>query len=327
MENKNGRPTMELFSKTDKIVFGLLGIVIIVAAIVKISQPSDPNRADEAQLRTMNKAQKKQAGKKVKAETNIATAGKTNENKNGSSVSIIKKWDLPAELKEVSGISYMDDERFVCVQDELGTVFVFNKSTNAIERKTQFAKSGDFEGIALTDDFVYVVQADGKLFEIDITKGAQVTPKIYKTSLTVKHNVEGFCYDKDNNRLLLAAKDEAPDMPGFKGIYAFDLKSKRFVEEPVFKIDLNHELIKSAGKKAVSPSGMAIHPSTKDIYITDGPQSKLLVMDNSGNIKKLLDLGKDFSQPEGITFSPSAEIFISNEGTKQAGNIIMVDGI
>ena len=116
-------------------------------------------------------------------------------------------------------------------------------------------------------------------------------------------------------------------MLGYKGIYAFDLKNKRFVEEPVFKIDLNHELFKSAAKKPVMPSAIAIHPSTRDIYITDGPQSKLLVMDNSGNIKKLLDLGKDFSQPEGITFSPGSEIFISNEGTKQPGNIIMVDDI
>jgi uncharacterized protein YjiK len=221
----------------------------------------------------------------------------------------------------------MDDQRLVCVQDELGTVFVFNKESNAVERKIKFANAGDFEGIALTDNFVYVVQADGKLFEVDITNGDQVTPKTYTTSLTAKHNIEGLCYDKDNNRLLLAAKDEVPDLPGYKGIYAFDLKNKRLLEEPVFKIDLNHELIRSAAKKPVMPSAISIHPSTGDIYITDGPQSKLLVMDNSGNIKKLLDLGKDFSQPEGITFSPGAEIFISNEGTKQPGNIIMVDDI
>jgi uncharacterized protein YjiK len=51
----------------------------------------------------------------------------------------------------------------------------------------------------------------------------------------------------------------------------------------------------------------------------------LLAMDNSGNIKKLYHLGKNFAQPEGITFSPQGEIFISNEGAKQPGNIMKIE--
>lgn len=51
----------------------------------------------------------------------------------------------------------------------------------------------------------------------------------------------------------------------------------------------------------------------------------LLIMDYSGTIKKLYQLGKDFAQPKGITFSPQGEIFISNEGTKQSGNILKVE--
>ena len=49
------------------------------------------------------------------------------------------------------------------------------------------------------------------------------------------------------------------------------------------------------------------------------------MMDNSGNIKKLIELGKEFSQPEGITFSPQGEIFISNEGGQEPGNILKVE--
>ena len=51
----------------------------------------------------------------------------------------------------------------------------------------------------------------------------------------------------------------------------------------------------------------------------------LLIMDYSGTIKKFYQLGKDFAQPKGITFSPQGEIFISNEGTKQSGNILKVE--
>lgn len=73
------------------------------------------------------------------------------------------------------------------------------------------------------------------------------------------------------------------------------------------------------------PSAIGIHPATRGIYITDGPGARLLVMDASGNIESLHQLGKDFAQPEGLTFSPRGELFISNEGTKQPGNILKVE--
>jgi uncharacterized protein YjiK len=194
-----------------------------------------------------------------------------------------------------------------------------------VEKKIQFAAKGDYEGIALKEETAYVLRADGRLYEVDLKSAAQNAVKEYKTSLTAKHDVEGLCYDKDNDRLLLATKGENPNLPGYKGIYAFDLAKKTFIDEPIYKIDLNNEMIKGTKKNSVSPSEIAIHPSTKEIFITDGPQAKLLILDNKGTIKSYIELGKEFSQPEGITFNPQGEMFISNEGTKQPGNILKVE--
>lgn len=36
-------------------------------------------------------------------------------------------------------------------------------------------------------------------------------------------------------------------------------------------------------------------------------------------------LGNEFEQPEGITFQPNGELFIANEGSKKAGNILNVE--
>jgi uncharacterized protein YjiK len=222
----------------------------------------------------------------------------------------------------------MDDQRFACVQDEEGKVFIFNRATGKIEKTIPFGGAGDYEGIALNGNMAYVLRADGVIYEVDID-GKQETSKNYKTALTVEHNVEGITYDKTNNRLLLAIKDEEPGNPGYKGIYAFDLSKKEFVKDPVFKIDLQNKILNSAeGKKknkAIAPSEIGLHPQSGDIYITDGPKSRLLIMDKSGGIKRLLQLGKDFAQPEGITFSPGGEVFISNEGGKGSGNIVQVE--
>ena len=75
----------------------------------------------------------------------------------------------------------------------------------------------------------------------------------------------------------------------------------------------------------MNPSGIAIHTLNGDMYITDGRNSKLLITDAAGKIKKLYQLSNsDFAQPEGITFNAAGDLFICNEGTKQPGNILQV---
>lgn len=241
-------------------------------------------------------------------------------------VDIAQRWDLPPELTEISGLAWMDDNRFACVQDEEGTIYIYNRTEKKIEKKISFAAPGDYEGLTLNGNTAYVVRADGVLYEVNMDAGKTST-KEYNTPLTVDHNVEGLVYDKKHNRLLLAIKGDEPHTRDYKGIYAFDLTSKKLDREPVIRINLKHELLQAAsGKKdkPFMPSALGIHPLSGDYYVSDGPKSKLLIMDASGNIKRLLELGKDFKQPEGISFSPQGELFISNEGGKGSGNILQV---
>jgi uncharacterized protein YjiK len=239
---------------------------------------------------------------------------------------ITGKWELPSELKEVSGIAFIDENRFACIQDELGTIFIYNILSDEIEKKIQFAKPGDYEDITLIGSTAYVVRSDGKLFEVDLSD--KKTPvKEYKTPLTVKNDIEGLCFDRNNNRLLLTTKEEVSGNKNYKGIYSFDLTKKTLLPEPVYKIDLTHKVFTSGAKrnKIIKPSAIAIHPATGEIFITDGPNSRLLIMNSSGKIVKLLVLGSDFEQPEGITFSPDGELFISNEGNKKPANILKLE--
>ena len=100
--------------------------------------------------------------------------------------------------------------------------------------------------------------------------------------------------------------------------------------EPVYKIDVRQEL-KSGNKKRsveIMPSGIAIHPQTKEMYITDARNSLLLILDASGNFKSINDLdGKEFHQAEGIAFDINGGLFISNEASKGGGNILKVEAI
>jgi len=247
-------------------------------------------------------------------------------NENASAEITIKaQWDLPAILREVSGIVYLGNDRFACVQDELGTIFIFNKVSRQIEKEITFTGPGDFEGIAIKGNTAYVIRADGMLFEVDMdTKKT----KEHKIASTTVQNIEGLCYDSKNNRLLLAGKDEDPALPGYKGIYAFSISKNIFLTEPIFKIALENEKLtnrKTKKNRSLTPSAIGIHPLTNDLFIIDGPKARLLILDNAGNIKSPYELGQRFAKPEGITFTSQGDIYISNEGKKNAANIIQVE--
>ena len=244
-------------------------------------------------------------------------------------ITITKKWDMPKELLEISGLSYIDDSRFACVQDEVGTVFIYNIATSSVEKEIPFGGVGDYEGLAVVGEDVWVLRADGKLFEVSNINAAKPAVKEYTTHLTIKQDSEGLCYDKKNNRLLIAIKGSELESEDYKGIYGFDLAAKKMDQQPVFKIDLLNEIFESnAGKKkkgTINPSGIAIHPASGDMYITDGRNAKLLITDAKGTIKKLYQLNtKEFAQPEGISFNSAGDLFIANEGTNQSGNILQV---
>lgn len=269
-----------------------------------------------------------QPGAKISA-PEVEEKKKKKDESGNPGVTVINQWDLPAVLKEVSGIAAIDNDRFACIQDERGSIFIFNLRTKNIEQEISFSGVGDYEGIAVVGETVYVATADGKIFEVTNYNSGKPDVKKYNTHLTVKNNVEGLTYDNKNNRLLVAIKDQETNSADYKGIYSFDLSKKTMAKEPVYKIDLSDPLLANGKKKKssnnIQPSEILVHPGTNEILVLDGPGGRLVVLNPTGKITKLHQLGKAFSQPEGMTFTPGGKFYISNEGKKEPGNILEVE--
>lgn len=259
------------------------------------------------------------------------TKEKHKENKKelaDSGVDILKKHEVPSVLREISALVYLDNHRFACVQDELGTIYIYNTLAGTIEKEIPFAEAGDFEGLAIVNQTAYALRSDGQIFEVKNYNSGKPSVRSFETHLTAEQNTEGLCYDAKNNRLLVAIKGNEQQTDAYKGIYSFSLATYKMDTSPVFKIDLSNPVFadfktKKAGKE-MQPSAIAIHPKTGDLYITEGAKPKLLVLDKEGNFKALKSLGKDFYKPEGICFSPEGNAYISNEGKKDPGNILEV---
>ncbi|MGO3707305.1 MAG: SdiA-regulated domain-containing protein [Mesonia hippocampi] len=245
---------------------------------------------------------------------------------NPGEVKILKTYNLPRVLEEISGISYLENHKIACVQDEKGIIFIYNLNNSKITREITFAKNGDYEGITLVGKTAYVVKSNGQLYEIENIADSVAKVKRYKTALTSKYDVEGLCYDKANHRLLLACKESGNKNNQYKPVFAFDLVTKKLQETPVFKIAYTADYFKNLkhfGKaKVFKPSAIGIHPVTREVYILDGVRPKLLILSKAWEFKALYHLDTDdFPQPEGITFSPEGTLFISNEGEWNPANI------
>jgi WD40 repeat protein len=246
---------------------------------------------------------------------------------------IIRKWDMPVELNEISGISWISENKIACVQDEDGIIYIYNLSTSLVEHQTNFSKAGDYEGLVVVDSTAYVLESNGEIFEVENFMSSNFTVKSFKTFFTGKNNMESLGLDLKNKRLLLTSKNKDPQGNDFKGIYAFDLVTKTVSKNPVSKISLTDPIFKvrdvddDADKTpSFSPSDIDINPANGDIYVLQSKAPQVLIMDSLSKPKIIHNFHSDaFPQPEGITFSPEGTLYISNEGKNGTANILEVE--
>ena len=242
---------------------------------------------------------------------------------------IVKKWELPEVLNEISGIAWVGNNSIACVQDEDGIIFVYNLNTSEIENRISFGDGGDYEGITVIEDDAYVLRSDGIIYEVLNFRGSkpQVNKHVTSTNRLPGINLEGLAADPKNNRLLLAVKERKEQLK-YKEIFSFNLTNKTSEENPVFKIDLSNpifEEVEGKLKKKFTPGEMGILPKTGEHYILDGSKPKLLITEKDGTPKELFMLStKDFGNPEGLTFSSDGTLYISNEAEDAPANILQV---
>ena len=228
-----------------------------------------------------------------------------------------EKYDLPGKLKEISGLSYYKTNQLVCVNDEQGNIFIYDIKEKKIVDKIPFGKDGDYEGVEVVGDEVFVLKSNGKLkgFKIGIAFEREIDcsePEVLE--------YEGLGYDSKLKYLLLVAKERKKDVDDKKMIYAYDFDRKILFKH----IAIPQEQVKDeANGTDFKPSGIAVHPKTGQTFIIASSGKKLLILSEKGQKEALISLNPTtYRQPEGICFSPDGDLFISSEGKDGDGYIL-----
>ena len=251
-----------------------------------------------------------------------------------------KSFKLPKILEEISGLGFCEDDQSLCaIQDENGLLFNINATTGEVTTEKKFYKDGDYEGIEMVGDKTYIVKSTGTIYEVSDLDKEEPTIKKYKSFLNKEHNVEGLGYDPETNHLILACKGYAVDSEETKkarAFYYFNLETKKMRSEPFFYFhkdqvmkfiesnvaEENRHLFKvmdpAADEFKLGPSGIAIHPITKNYYVVSSKGKVLIVCNQKGALVHFEKLDKKVHfQPEGIAFDSNGTLYISTEADKQ----------
>lgn len=252
--------------------------------------------------------------------------------------------ELPGRLDEISGLTMnAAGTHLLAVQDEDGKIFWIDLAEKKVSQEIEFWKDGDYEGIEIVGETIYVVKSTGTIYEVTIKDGEALTEK-YNDFLNDSNDVEGLGYDPVTRQLLLACKANAgteEELDLTKAIYAFDLEQKQLLEDPRYCIRLQQvndylntdPLIRKLEKLeeffapgesefGFSPSALARHPQTGHLYILSSVGKLLMIINQEGQILHIEKLKKSVHpQPEGICFDTTGNLYISNEGKNGKGTI------
>jgi hypothetical protein len=218
---------------------------------------------------------------------------------------------LPDKLKEVSGIFYLPDGQLAAINDEEGQIFFIDFEADAeVQKSISFGSKADYEEILKIDSIYWVMESNGDLYEVAETGLLNK----YKSTGIKKIEFESMYHDLEKNRLVLISKDHKKidkELLAFE----FDLATRQFNTEPVYKIPTRqlHFHLKNSSILC-KPSAAAIHPVLNKLFIIASVGKVLFQCTLEGKVEKAYRINPvKFQQPEGITFAPNGDMYISNE--------------
>jgi uncharacterized protein YjiK len=236
---------------------------------------------------------------------------------------------LSNSLKEISGLALLNDKEILSHNDEEGTVYTLKIGNIEMTSKLKLGDGKvqkDFEGIAVVERSAYLVTSNGVIYKFDHSmKDEFVDFKMFKTFLKAENDVEGLCFDKATNSLLLACKNEpGKGNANTRAIYSFNLKKMSLERTPRFVISLK-KLMQEYGFKDFTPSGIEKNPVNGNFLVLSSNPPSIIELNPLGKILAAIRLKPKVNpQPEGITFLNDGTMLIADEGQKKSGTITVV---
>jgi uncharacterized protein YjiK len=130
-----------------------------------------------------------------------------------------------------------------------------------------------------------------------------------------KNEFETMYMDAASNSLILLCKECAKEKDEIRTAYRFDLTTNTFSPEPAYTMNIaDIKKILNDDAAEFKPSAAGINPVNGKLYIVASVGKLLVVADKKGKVEQAIRLDPVlYNQPEGMTFAPNGDLYISNE--------------
>lgn len=228
--------------------------------------------------------------------------------------------ELGKVLTEISGLNYnTDSNSLLAISDNERNIFEINLRTEKLrDFAVNFYKKADYEDLVKVNDTVYVMISDGTLVAVPADGTANdSTIRVYPFWSKDKNDFESLYHDPEADGLIMMCKTcEHEKEQKVRTAYRFSLSGAKFDSTEFYTISIDSVEARMKNEDAdFKPSAAAIHPIEKRLYILASAGQLMVITDLKGNVQEAYPLHPDkHPQPEGIAFSPSGTMYISNEG-------------
>lgn len=199
-----------------------------------------------------------------------------------------KKIVLPSYLNEISGLAVLNDSTVLCMNDERGNVYALNINTEKLSLYFEANEKEDFEGIAIVNDTIVLLESDGDLY-------IQSKNSYKKIKYPFKKGSEFESLFNHNNKQLLFAvkKSKKKDERAFIKVFQYELVKSKFLKDTFLKWELPKDL------KGFSPSALCFYEN--DFFILSGQSQQILKLNKTTFEFEVTDLPIELlPQAEGI---------------------------
>jgi uncharacterized protein YjiK len=231
----------------------------------------------------------------------------------------VARWLLPDRLKEVSGLALTADGRLLTHGNNQARVFEIDYRHGVLIKQFSVglddkAVKGDFEGITVASNTIYLLESDGKLYEFhEGADGTSVPYTVHDTGLKSECEFEGVAFAKAINSLLLSCKNVFDkSRKDSLVIYRWKLAPDSGPRLSRLTVPLER-VIGTNGWKSLHPSDITVEPFHGNYVLIASAEQALIEITPQGEPVLARPLPGRHLQPEGVAITPDSLLLISDE--------------
>jgi uncharacterized protein YjiK len=239
----------------------------------------------------------------------------------------LARWELPGTLGEISGLALLPEGRLLAHDDERARIAVIDPRIGVVQKEFYVGDrgtKGDFEGIAVVGDTIYLMTSRGVLFAFREGDDHGSVPYVmHDTKLGKECEFEGLVHDPTTHELVMPCK-HLGDARLKDNLVLYRLALPLSKSSTITRLTIPIEQLRATHPwKGLHPSDITRDPVTGHYVLVAAAERALIEITPDGGVVRAVPLPDGHEQTEGVAITTDSVLIISDEARAHAASITL----